>query len=281
VAPTLTTAQTDVLKVQLVGTVVVVDDMFCQCLIGVEIGGAVTGYYTYDLTANDGNQDPSIGFYEYNSLPNEIVLRVGAHEFRSNPVDPQLTVTVHDSVDSSDGPKDWLLLTDTNPYDTFQPWPIYTLYVQLTDLSATAVEGDELPTTAPILPDWPERRIDILGDSFWILASLDSVVTVVSQIESEPIPRLKPDVVCYPNPASGMATVVIGLSAASTVTADVWSVRGRRVGVLTRNRHLPAGNATLEWNGTDARGRRIPSGVYFVRVTAGGATAITRVVLVR
>ncbi|MBN2464761.1 hypothetical protein JXD38_03940 [candidate division WOR-3 bacterium] len=43
----------------------------------------------------------------------------------------------------------------------------------------------------------------------------------------------------------------------------------------------PAGRHVARWNGTDVRGHKVPSGVYFVRLNAGGETTTRRVTLIR
>ncbi len=42
-----------------------------------------------------------------------------------------------------------------------------------------------------------------------------------------------------------------------------------------------AGPHAVTWNGTDDRGRAVPAGVYFVRLSANGVAASRRVTLVR
>ena len=44
---------------------------------------------------------------------------------------------------------------------------------------------------------------------------------------------------------------------------------------------LPAGTHTVDWRGEDDRGRSLPSGVYMLRLEAGGLTAASRVTLLR
>ena len=46
---------------------------------------------------------------------------------------------------------------------------------------------------------------------------------------------------------------------------SVFDAKGRMVNNLV-NRYLEAGRYSVKWNGTDASGMSMPTGVYFVRV---------------
>ncbi len=56
---------------------------------------------------------------------------------------------------------------------------------------------------------------------------------------------------------------------ASDVSIELYSVHGRRVCTLA-NDHYDAGRHSLKWDGIGADGKRVPSGVYFYRIRAGG-----------
>ncbi len=84
----------------------------------------------------------------------------------------------------------------------------------------------------------------------------------------------------YPNPFNPRTTVAFTLARAERVEIAVFDARGRRVRRLLQA-NLPAGNHQRIWNGRDDRGRSLPSGVYGVRVTAGGEVRTRRVVLVQ
>ena len=76
-----------------------------------------------------------------------------------------------------------------------------------------------------------------------------------------------------PNPSSGPVMIMLGGSAVEQ--AAIYDARGRRV-----RRLLPAeaGGGAIHWDGNDDSGRASASGVYFVRVTGPGGTAVRRVV---
>jgi glucose/arabinose dehydrogenase len=92
--------------------------------------------------------------------------------------------------------------------------------------------------------------------------------------------RLSP---ASPNPFSSRTRIDIQLrSEPSLLKATVYSPAGRLV------KELPAlpgstgsGSTAIEWDGRDAAGRACPSGIYWLRVDAGGEDARQRLVLIR
>jgi len=84
----------------------------------------------------------------------------------------------------------------------------------------------------------------------------------------------------YPNPFSGATDIRIGLPAASPVTIAVYDVAGRRVAARDLG-VMSAGHQAVTFDGRDASGRALPSGVYFYRVTAGAETATRKIVIRR
>jgi hypothetical protein len=74
-----------------------------------------------------------------------------------------------------------------------------------------------------------------------------------------------------PNPVRRGAESVLhfGLATAGRAELQVLDPAGRRVRVFVLGQ-LPAGGHRLAWDGTDDGGRAVRSGLYFVRLTAGG-----------
>jgi hypothetical protein len=93
-----------------------------------------------------------------------------------------------------------------------------------------------------------------------------------------------PDVVelsgSYPNPTRGAATIEYGLPEAGEVTMAVYDALGRRVATLAEGRQA-AGRHQVRWDGRSAAGGRLASGLYFVRLEAGGQVRMRRLTIVR
>jgi hypothetical protein len=64
------------------------------------------------------------------------------------------------------------------------------------------------------------------------------------------------------------------------VDLRVFALDGREVRRLARAAY-PAGRHELRWDGRDARGAAVPSGVYFLRLESGGTVRAHRMVRVR
>jgi hypothetical protein len=84
----------------------------------------------------------------------------------------------------------------------------------------------------------------------------------------------------YPNPFRRSTRIAFGLGEAGDVSLKVYDVSGRLVRVLVDGRR-DARTHEVEWDGTDARGARVASGVYFYHLTADQQTHIRKAVVLR
>jgi hypothetical protein len=84
----------------------------------------------------------------------------------------------------------------------------------------------------------------------------------------------------FPNPSRAGVSLRVTASRAERVAVDVVDSAGRRVRSLG-DRALPAGSATLAWDGRDERGRPVAAGTYVLRVSGAGSSAARKVVVSR
>jgi hypothetical protein len=84
-----------------------------------------------------------------------------------------------------------------------------------------------------------------------------------------------------PNPFNPSTTIRYDLAVASPVSIEIWSVDGRLVRVLLDEPQVEAGRHQVTWDGRDAHGRRVASGIYFYRLQAGDRHDIARMVLLK
>jgi hypothetical protein len=82
-----------------------------------------------------------------------------------------------------------------------------------------------------------------------------------------------------PNPLSNRATMQLILDRESVVTLQIYDAAGRLIGRSRGN--FTEGPHQLEFDGTDGNGHRLPSGVYFARVTVDGSSTTRKMVIVR
>ena len=83
-----------------------------------------------------------------------------------------------------------------------------------------------------------------------------------------------------PNPFNASTEIRFVLPQAGDVKVEVLDVSGKVVRTLFEG-NMPAGTHSLIWNGTDAAGKEMPSGVYTCRVIAGDRVVTTKMSLVK
>ncbi len=84
----------------------------------------------------------------------------------------------------------------------------------------------------------------------------------------------------YPNPFTETTVLTYQLDEPAQVVLDVLDIQGRRVATLVRQQQ-PAGSYEVRWNGRDAMGHPVASGVYFFQLRANARVTVQQGVLVR
>jgi hypothetical protein len=84
----------------------------------------------------------------------------------------------------------------------------------------------------------------------------------------------------HPNPFSATTTIDLDLRVDADVSVDVFDVGGRLIRRLELGR-VGAGPRRVDFDGLDADGRELPSGVYFYRVHANGTAGARKMVIAR
>jgi len=83
-----------------------------------------------------------------------------------------------------------------------------------------------------------------------------------------------------PNPFAGSTTIRYALPAEGHVKLEIFDVAGRLVDVLV-DETQSAGMKAAVWEGTDAEGRDMPSGVYFYRLSSGSQQRTMKMLLLK
>ena len=83
-----------------------------------------------------------------------------------------------------------------------------------------------------------------------------------------------------PNPFNPTTTISFTLAASQRVQLSVFDAQGRLVTTLVNETRAP-GAHNIEWNGTDAAGRAVGSGVYFYRLNAGKFSESRKMLLLK
>jgi len=110
--------------------------------------------------------------------------------------------------------------------------------------------------------------ITVYGGNF------ENVTSPVGVEEPRAAVDLAPPVLS-PNPATGPVHVQFTLPRSGRARVSVTDLAGRSVRVLG-DAEFAAGAHDLSWDGRGESGRRVPAGIYFVRVESGAASRVTR-----
>jgi hypothetical protein len=106
---------------------------------------------------------------------------------------------------------------------------------------------------------------------FWGTIQASGVTSVpVSSIFS------KSDLKVSPNPASGSISIQFAMPVSGVATVDVFDVSGRMVKRVIEERRAP-GPSSAAWDGSDSSGRKVASGVYFLRLKTPSTQRFARI----
>lgn len=83
-----------------------------------------------------------------------------------------------------------------------------------------------------------------------------------------------------PNPAKGSTLIQFAMAQSAPISLAVYDAAGRSIRTLTSGT-VAAGLHQVAWDGLDAAGNRVASGLYFYRLSAGGTTQTRTMMLVR
>ena len=84
-----------------------------------------------------------------------------------------------------------------------------------------------------------------------------------------------------PNPFNPQTTIFFALDAPGDAVVRITDLRGRTLRTFVRHGLAADTRYELRWDGRDAQGRSLPSGVYLYRLESGGAATSQRMSLIR
>jgi hypothetical protein len=84
----------------------------------------------------------------------------------------------------------------------------------------------------------------------------------------------------YPNPFNPETAISFSLPEKASVSLVVYNVFGQKVRGLV-SAILPAGSYKVTWDGTDDRGNKLASGLYFCRLSAGANISTSKMILMK
>ncbi len=129
----------------------------------------------------------------------------------------------------------------------------------------------------------PDHRLYVVGYSYSEDAGMDQIVLAYDHsptIGAGDVPSFAVSLQAAPNPFNPAVTLTADLERELPVRLEVRDLRGRLVRMLADGPRA-AGLHRWRWDGRDEAGRLLPSGIYLARLSAGGATRVTKLVLAR
>ena len=111
---------------------------------------------------------------------------------------------------------------------------------------------------------------------------IDWIVTVEESVtgSERPIPHAAVLRQNYPNPFNPMTTIRYFLPVGGEVLLQIFDVQGREMRRLVDG-YMEAGEWSIVWDGSNDRGDRVASGVYFMRLRAGGRSSVKKTILLQ
>jgi hypothetical protein len=128
----------------------------------------------------------------------------------------------------------------------------------------------------------PRSHGPLAGHPLTLIQALlnDQPVMVVGQEAQAGLPTQYALFQNMPNPFNPETQIGYDLPQSGHVTLTVYNVMGQVIRVLVDG-DRQAGRYTIRWEGNDAQGQSVASGIYVYRLTAGAFTTTKRMVLLR
>jgi hypothetical protein len=126
-----------------------------------------------------------------------------------------------------------------------------------------------------------EQSTVVKARAFKLNCAPSEIVTGIYEVtvsNSDPVAPILPGIrEIYPNPFSSLLTIRLDLGKAGDPQAvSIYNLRGE---LVRRFSSLPPGETTLSWDGRDGQGRRLGSGLYFVRLDGPGLKQTRKIIL--
>jgi hypothetical protein len=160
---------------------------------------------------------------------------------------------------------------------------VAVLHFTLNDPSLKSIEIGTFKTEAPahelmyVYNDWTggSPRVEDLSPEFE-----GGTVALDSRAPTANLPKEFGLSQNMPNPFNPTTVVSFALPKDVKVNLSVYNVLGQQVKTLVDD-VMRAGNQTVTWDGTDARGNQVSSGVYFYKLRAGDFSDTKKMLLLK
>ena len=84
----------------------------------------------------------------------------------------------------------------------------------------------------------------------------------------------------HPNPFNPSTTINYTISEESEISIIIYDLVGSKV-IEFFSSSRPSGTHSIQWNGTDQQGNRVPAGIYFYQLKTGDFLQTKKMVLMK
>ncbi len=112
-------------------------------------------------------------------------------------------------------------------------------------------------------------------------ASITGTINIIGTTSvNETVPVSTQLFTAYPNPFNPTTTLKYNLAKDNHITMTVYDVLGRQIKQLI-NQKQPAGEYSVQWNGSTDSGQLTPSGTYLIQMNTGNTTHSQKVLFIK
>lgn len=151
----------------------------------------------------------------------------------------------------------------------FQRWPIVGKYVW-----PNAYVGKSWQEDVYYLKTWLIARLDWLDEHIPELSKIPQL----REVQVRALPAATTVLQNYPNPFHRRTNLDYFLASSTNVKIVVFNMRGQQIRQV-KNRFELNGWQKCEWDGTDATGRRVATGIYLLKLQSGAEKHVLKLIL--
>ncbi len=129
-------------------------------------------------------------------------------------------------------------------------------------------------TEIQLMKQWISDRVD------WIESNFDELSSIKYPLKTEKTPHSFFLDQNYPNPFNSETTIEYQLPTALRVTLSIYNVQGQEIATILDEKKEP-GFHQVRWDGKDAIGSTLASGMYIYQVRADGFVLTKKLILLR
>lgn len=235
---------------------------------------------TYSISSFGVDQDNELYFLDY--------FAGTIYRFADNPAPLPFSLMVPadgDTVEVQSGQLFFSWSGSTDPdgdpvkYRLFIEGPRDTIVENITDTTHTFTNTGFLDSSSDyrwfVIAEDPLLAAQSSQDTFDL-----HTTSVLSVDEPVPVPEKVTLLQNFPNPFNPVTTIRYRLLDPKAVVLDVYNVVGQKIKTLDAG-FRQGGEHVVSWDGTNSRGLRVSSGVYWYRLKAGNTVRTRKMLLLR